>query len=143
MPNSDENWFFEYTAGQTTGSGWGIYGELGNKVYEDEQRRKREEEDRWTRPSPQHKDRAVSTDTAVPPPTVSSDLQEEAQTKNWSTLTAIIGFLVGSSLAYDQADPNVGPALVVGFVAGFLCGRFYKPLVVVGIVALVLWMLVT
>ena len=36
-PNSDENGLKEYLVGQTTGGGWGTYGEIGNQAYRAQQ----------------------------------------------------------------------------------------------------------
>ena len=70
-PNSDENWLKEYLVGQTTGGGWGTYGEIGNQAYRARQHREaeqRKQQQKWQQRTTRPVSAPVHTSPAVDPP---------------------------------------------------------------------------
>jgi hypothetical protein len=131
MANKDDDtWFADYTFGQMTGKGWGFYGELGNQLYESEQKQKREREMRESRYQEE-----TTTKNLTRPPRLHSRYKE----KPWSNLFAIIGFLVGAGVMYSQPAPSLIISLVVGLITGYISGRFYKLILVSGMILLIWW----
>ena len=136
-PNSDENWLKEYLVGQTTGGGWGTYGEIGNQAYraqqrlEAEQRNQQQKQQRTKRPI----SAPVHTSPVVDPPIT---VQPAPTQESWSTVWATLGFLAGAFTLYDPVDPSWGASVAAGLFTGYLTGRFYKALLLIGAVLLAL-----
>jgi hypothetical protein len=126
-PNSDENWLKEYLVGQTTGGGWGTYGEIGNQAYRARQHREAEQRRQISPP--------VHTSSAVDPPIT---VQPAPTQESWSTVWATLGFLAGAFTLYDPVDPSWGASVAAGLFTGYLTGRFYKALLLIGAVLLAL-----
>jgi len=133
-PNADENWLKEYSVGQTTGGGWGLYGEIGNQEYRAKQEQQRKEKERRKRRAEEKQPRPVPE----PPTEPVSPVRSAPQEKTWSTVFALLGFLAGAIALYDPADPSWGPSLFAGLVSGYITGRFYKALLLIGAVLLAL-----
>ena len=132
-PNSDENWLKEYLVGQTTGGGWGTYGEIGNQAYHAQRRLEVEQQKQ------QRKTRPVSPPVHTSP--VADPLiraQPASSQKSWSTVFALLGFLAGAFALYDPVDSSWGAPVSAGLITGYLAGRFYKALLLTGAVLLAL-----
>ena len=57
--------------------------------------------------------------------------------KDWSTLSAIIGFILGvgwSSQEIPNADENMFGIIAIGMIAAFVAGRYYKIIFLIGFV---------
>jgi hypothetical protein len=132
-PNSDENWFKEYCVGQMTGGGWGIYGQMGNQEYRAEQRRQEKQRRQFqSRKTPEPPRLKPSPSAAE----AFSTSQSASREKSWSTFFAMLGFLAGAVALYDPVDPSWGLPLFAGLVSGYIAGRFYKALLLIGAVLL-------
>ena len=49
-----------------------------------------------------------------------------------------MGFLAGAFTLYDPLDPSWGASVAAGLFTGYLTGRFYKALLLMGAVLLAL-----
>ena len=137
-PNSDENWLKEYLVGQTTGGGWGTYGEIGNQAYRARQHREaeqRKQQQKWQQRTTRAVSSPVHTSSAVDPPIT---VQPAPTQESWSTVWATLGFLAGAFTLYDPVDPSWGASVAAGLFTGYLTGRFYKALLLIGAVLLAL-----
>jgi len=135
-PNSDANWLKEYLVGQTTGGGWGFYGMLGNQEYHAEQRRAAEQQRQQKKQRrAQPASSPVDTSPVVDPPITA---QPASTQESWSTFWATLGFLAGAFTLYDPLDPSWGASVAAGLFTGYLTGRFYKALLLMGAVLLAL-----
>jgi hypothetical protein len=132
-PNADENWLKEYCVGQTTGGGWGLYGEIGNQEYRAEQRRQETQQRQFQSRKTPEPLRLKPSPGAVE---ASSTSQSASGAKSWSTFFALLGFLAGAVALYDPVDPSWGPPLFAGLVSGYITGRFYMALLLIGAVLL-------
>jgi hypothetical protein len=144
----DRNWLKEYCIGQMTGVGRGIYGEIGNQQYRDEQHRKRQN-NRWSKPPasgvpavPATRARRVRAQPAIrkteaASPRAGPEVAEDE--KPWSDGFALIGFFFGGGIVYAQPDPSLSVAFLVGLIGMYVAGRFYQLLLLAGVVGLILW----
>jgi hypothetical protein len=131
----DENWFADYTFGQMTGKGWGLYGEMGNQLYQQQQEQKRQQQERERQRS------LYQQETAPKNQTRPKRIYPTRKEKTWSSLFAIVGFLVGAGAMYAQPEPSMIASLGVGLIAGYLSGRFYKLILASGIILLIWWVI--
>ncbi len=148
MANNDPT--DDYYFGKETGAGTGFAGHVGNLAHQQEQMDKwwraeaesrnaeirRENEEKRRVREQMRQDRTSQTDNripVIPGPMVKS--------KPWSTVMAILGFLGGAGFIYAQPDPSLIAATIVGAITGLISGRFYKPILVIGVALVVLWVL--
>lgn len=133
MANKDDDtWFADYTFGEMTGQGWGFYGEMGNLAYQQKQYEKRQEEER---------ERRYQLETRPKKRTRQERIYSGHKQKPWSTLFAIIGFFIGAGIMYSQPTPSLVVSLLVGLITGYISGRFYKLILVSGIILVVWWVI--
>jgi len=137
-PDSDENWLKEYLVGQTTGGGWGAYGDVGNQAHRARQHREaeqRKQQQKRQQRTPRLVSPPAHTSSAVDP---SITVQPAPTQESWSTVWATLGFLAGAFTLYDPVDPSWGASVAAGLCTGYLTGRFYKALLLIGAVLLAL-----
>lgn len=65
---------------------------------------------------------------------------KKEQNATFSWLFMVLGFLAGAGYMMEQPSPDLGLAFAVGLISGGLAGTFYKVILVLGGVFLIIWL---
>lgn len=135
--NQDDNWFVDFTVGQMTGQGSGVYGEMGNQLHREEKKRNEARQ----KADFEYWQNAETPQVSTPDYNSVPVHNGNTVSKPWSNVLATFGFLGGAGAMYAQPEPSLAAAIIVGLITAFIFGRFYKFIFVSAVVLFILWLL--